>query len=68
MASSTARRQSEDIDVTATLKLLKRDLKKEGYDPALVTDPLYVLTPGAGRYQPLDAELHATIRAGEAGL
>jgi len=57
-----------DIDVTATMKLLKRDLKKEGYDPALVTDPLYVLTPGAGRYQRLDAELHAAIRAGEAGL
>ena len=57
-----------DIDVTATMKLLKRDLKKEGYDPALVNDPLYVLTPSAGRYQRLDAELHAAIRAGEAGL
>ena len=57
-----------DIDVTATMKLLKRDLKKEGYDPALVSDPLYVLTPSAGRYQRLDAELHAAIRAGEAGL
>ena len=57
-----------DIDVTATMKLLKRDLKKEGYDPALVNDPLYVLTPNAGRYQRLDAELHAAIRAGEAGL
>ena len=57
-----------DIDVTATMKLLKRDLKKEGYDPALVSDPLYVLTPSAGCYQRLDAELHAAIRAGEAGL
>ena len=57
-----------DIDVTATMKLLKRDLKKEGYDPALVNDPLYVLTPSAGRYQRLDAELHTAIRAGEAGL
>ena len=57
-----------DIDVTATMKLLKRDLKKEGYDPALVNDPLYVLTPNAGRYQRLDAELHTAIRAGEAGL
>lgn len=57
-----------DIDVTATMKLLKRDLKKEGYDPALVTDPLYFLTPATGRYQRLDADLHAAIRAGEAGL
>ena len=57
-----------DIEVTATLKMVKGDLKKEGYDPSQVSDPLYVMLPGAGRYQTLDTKTHAAIRAGEAGF
>ncbi len=61
-------RVQPDIDVTATMKLLKKDLRREGYDPAQVADPLYVLAPDTRRYQPLDADMHAAIQAGEAGL
>ena len=34
------------LDVTGTFKMLKGNLKKEGYDPETVTDPLYVMKPG----------------------
>lgn len=42
-------------DVTSTFKLRKVDLQREGYDPALVRDPLFVRDPAARAYLPLDA-------------
>ena len=57
-----------EIDVTGTFKMVKGDLKKEGYDLAAVADPLYVLKPGSALYEPLDAEFAAQIAAGEAGF
>ena len=61
-------RIQQDLDVTATMKLVKRELKAEGYDPAQVADPLYVLLPGSDGYQRLDADLHGAIQAGTARL
>jgi citronellyl-CoA synthetase len=55
------------IDTTGTFKMVKGELRSQGYDAAEVTDPLYVLKPGAGRYELLDNEFLARIRAGEAG-
>jgi citronellyl-CoA synthetase len=57
-----------DIDVTGTFKMVKGDLRKQGYDPAQVGDPLFVLKPGANRYEALDSEFHALIQSGEAGF
>ena len=54
-------------EVTGTFKLIKNELRKEGYDPAAIADPLFVLKPGETRYQRLDAAFYAQMRAGTAG-
>ena len=60
-------RVQADIDVTGTFKMLKGNLKKDGYDPQRIAEPVYVLKPGAEAYEPLDAEFTSRIDAGEAG-
>ena len=61
-------RVQREIEVTGTMKMVKGDLKRDGYDVEAVDDPLYVLPPGADSYRPLDADLYASITAGEAGF
>ncbi|MCY4565970.1 MAG: long-chain-acyl-CoA synthetase, partial [Gammaproteobacteria bacterium] len=61
-------RQQAGLDVTGTFKMVKGQLRKEGYDPEAVTDPLYVMNPGRDAYEPLDADFAAQIRAGSAGF
>lgn len=56
-----------DIDVTGTFKMVKGELKKEGYDPERVGDPLYVMKPGSERYEPLDSAFAGEIAAGRGG-
>jgi fatty-acyl-CoA synthase len=43
-------------DMTGNYKLRKVDLQREGFDTALVTDPLYVRDDVARRYVPLTPE------------
>jgi len=57
-----------EMEVTGTFKLVKGDLRREGYDPSLVKDPLYVMKPGKTQYEPLDAQFLAAIRSGAAGF
>ncbi|MBV6415501.1 MAG: Long-chain-fatty-acid--CoA ligase FadD17 [Steroidobacteraceae bacterium] len=53
-------RISPAADLTATFKLRKVDLQREGYDPRRTTDPLYVRDVKAGAYLPVtDANLAA---------
>ena len=61
-------RVQSDIDVTGTFKMLKGNLKKEGYDLKQVSEPLYVMKPGSSAYERLDAAFADQIRAGEAGF
>ena len=61
-------RIQRDIDITGTFKMVKGELRKQGYDPELVGEPLYVMKPGTSVYELLDAGYHATIRAGDAGF
>ena len=61
-------RVQADIDVTGTFKMVKGDLKREGYDVTAIADPVYVMKPGASAYEPLDADYLETIRAGSAGF
>jgi citronellyl-CoA synthetase len=56
-----------EMEVTGTFKLVKGDLRKEGFDPAVIKEPLLVLKPGKSRYEPLDLEFFERIRAGTAG-
>ena len=53
--------------LTGTFKMLKGDLKKQGWDPERIADPLYVMKPGSALYEPLDEAFAAQIKAGAAG-
>jgi acyl-CoA synthetase (AMP-forming)/AMP-acid ligase II len=56
----------EDMQVTATLKHQKVDYRAEGFDPAVVRDPLYFLD--GTRYIALDDALFRRLMAGEMKL
>ncbi|GAB5451706.1 MAG: long-chain-acyl-CoA synthetase [Halioglobus sp.] len=56
-----------EIGTTTTFKMVKGDLRKEGYDLDQVEDPIYVMKPGASEYERLDAAYLATIKSGDAG-
>jgi fatty-acyl-CoA synthase len=58
-------RISATLDATETFKQKKHQLAREGFDPGLVTDPLYVRDPASGAYWPLRAEDHARIVSGK---
>ena len=60
-------RIQRDIDTTGTFKMVKGDLRKEGYDLSQVSDVIYVLRPRSDTYQRLDAKFAATLRTGDAG-
>jgi len=53
----------EEMRATSTFKHQKVDYRKEGFDPRLIRDPLYLLS--GGRYLPIDADLFASIERGE---
>lgn len=55
------------MDTTGTFKMLKGGLRNQGFDPGLVSDPLFVLKPGEQRYTPLDSVFYEKISAGLAG-
>jgi fatty-acyl-CoA synthase len=57
--------ETPDEHTTGTFKLKKTDLVREGWDPASVTDPLYLDDPDTGAYVPLTAELRAAILSGD---
>ena len=60
-------RIQSEIDTTGTFKLLKGDLRKQGYDPAQVADVLCVLKPGATQYELMDQDWFDRIQGGVAG-
>ena len=49
-------RLAEEPDMTSTFKLRKTELVRQGYDPALVKDPLFVRDDEARAYLPLSAD------------
>ena len=53
---------------SGTFKLQKTDLRKEGFDPTVLKDPLFYLDARKGRYVPLDREAYTRIQAGEEKL
>jgi citronellyl-CoA synthetase len=61
-------RIQRQLDTTGTFKLVKGELRSQGYDLEQVDDTLYVMKPGATVYEPLDADFAARIRAGKAGF
>jgi fatty-acyl-CoA synthase len=61
-------RFQEEVEVTGTMKFRKVDLVKEGFDPALIKDPLYWLNPASGQYETLDSAVYARIQSGQERL
>jgi len=55
-------------ELTASFKYVTTRFKREGFDPAVLSDPLYAATGPGGRYEPLDRELHERIVAGTSRL
>jgi acyl-CoA synthetase (AMP-forming)/AMP-acid ligase II len=55
-----------EMRVTGTFKHQKADYRREGYDPSVVSDPLWFLD--GERYVPLDAALSEAIAAGRVTL
>jgi len=61
-------RVSSEIDATETFKQKKGDLAREGFDPGLISDPLFMAEPKSGAYLALDTEAHARIVDGSIRL
>jgi len=52
------------IEATSTFKQRKVELAKEGFDPEMIADPLYVRDGRSGHYERLTPELYAEIKNG----
>jgi acyl-CoA synthetase (AMP-forming)/AMP-acid ligase II len=61
-------RIATSVAMTGTFRPQKFDLKKEGFDPGKVTDPLLVLVPGEDNPRPVTADVVAAIEAGDIRL
>jgi fatty-acyl-CoA synthase len=51
------------IEITSTFKHMKSDLVRQGYDPATVSDRIYLDHPERGAFAPVDATLFERIQA-----
>jgi len=60
-------RMTGDIDVTGTFKMVKGDLRKDGYDLTQIEEPVYVMKPHSSSYEPLDDAFAAQLARGEGG-
>jgi fatty-acyl-CoA synthase len=56
-------RISCELDATETFKQ-KNQLAREGFDPGMISDPLFVMEPKSGAYVALDRAMHAQILEG----
>jgi fatty-acyl-CoA synthase len=54
-----------EVEVTGTFKYRKGELVAEGFDPNVITDPMFLMNQATGRYEPLTSELYADIQAGK---
>jgi fatty-acyl-CoA synthase len=61
-------RLSPQIAVTATFKQRKVDLVREGFDPSLLSDPIFFLDPARGAYERLTPARYADIAEGRVKL
>jgi fatty-acyl-CoA synthase len=57
-------RLRQKLEITETFKHKKRDLANEGFDPALIADPLYVFERAEAAYVALDLKRFTQITSG----
>lgn len=53
-----------EIEITSTFKHKKADLKKEGFNPSVISDKLYFRDSEQAKYIPLDSNLFNDIVSG----
>ena len=58
-------RVQKELDLTATLKIIKGPLKNESFNIDEVSDPIYVLLPKSSGYVPLTKEIYEGISEGK---
>jgi fatty-acyl-CoA synthase len=61
-------RIGSSLEITATFKHQKQALVRDGFDPVLITDPLYVFDREKGAYVPLNDAVFAAIASGAVRL
>jgi len=61
-------RLQAEMEVTGTFKQRKVDLVRQGFDPAVVSDPLYFNDPETQAFMPIDAALYDRIQSGQVRL
>jgi fatty-acyl-CoA synthase len=61
-------RLRQEMDVTATFKQKKIDFVKQGFDPGVISDPIFFNDPAAKNFVRVDAALSDRIRAGQVRL
>ncbi|XP_010875663.1 long-chain fatty acid transport protein 4 isoform X2 [Esox lucius] len=57
-----------EVNKTGTYKFQKTEMRREGFNPSIVSDKLYFLDPSRGRYVELNKELHSGIVSGKQKL
>jgi fatty-acyl-CoA synthase len=57
-------RISAGLDATETFKQKKQQLVRDGFDPAVVNEPLYLRDPQSGAYHAMTADVYARIGEG----
>jgi len=57
-------RFQQQIEATSTFKQRKVDMQKQGFNPSLVSDPIYVRDAETGRYSQLTPERYENICSG----
>jgi len=57
-----------EMEITGTFKMRKVELVKDGFDPAAIADPLFVLDAATNSYTPMDPARYADIISGRAKL
>ena len=58
----------EEMDITGTFKHKKTDLAREGFDPKVISDPLFFMDVEKKTYAPLDNEAMHRVVIGKARL
>jgi fatty-acyl-CoA synthase len=56
------------LETTSTFKLKKTELRASGFDPRVISDPLYVRNAATDAYETLTPELFAALHAGRLRL
>jgi citronellyl-CoA synthetase len=58
-------RLKKELETTSTFKIKKVTLKAEGFNPDIISDPLFVLLPGESAYRALDRTVYAEMEDGK---